>query len=204
MSARARVWACVVALGTSAAACTTNAGDTTSRGNVATATRAPERYGVGRVATTAEIAAWDLDVNAKGEGLPAGQGSVAEGAVVYARSCAACHGANGEGIPPNARLVGRIPGDSFPFATDPKAVKTIGSYWPYATTLFDYIRRAMPQNAIGSLSANETYAVIAWLLHENAIIGADAVMDAKTLPAVQMPSRNRFVLDNRTGGAGFK
>ncbi len=166
--------------------------------------RAPETYGAGRLATATEIAAWDLDVNAKGEGLPSGEGTVAQGAVVFAKSCASCHGLAGEGITPNPRLVGRIPGDSFPFATDVKAVKTIGNYWPYATTLFDYIRRAMPQNALGTLTANETYAVIAFLLQKNAIVPTDAVMNATTLPAVKMPSRNRFVMDDRQGGARFR
>ena len=186
-------------------ACAAPGGDGATRSaNVGSPTPAPEVYGVGREATAQEIAAWDLDVNPKGEGLPPGEGTVSAGAIVYAKTCASCHGPNGEGMPPNPKLVGRIPGDSFPFATDSKASKTIGSYWPYATTLFDYIRRAMPQNALGSLSANETYAVIAFLLSTNDVISKDAVMNAKTLPAVQMPSRNRFVRDNRTGGAGFK
>jgi len=195
----------VVVIVVGIAACTAPGGDGATRtANVGSPTPAPEVYAVGREATAQEIAAWDLDVNPKGEGLPPGAGTVAEGAIVYAKTCASCHGPNGEGMPPNPKLVGRIPGDSFPFATDSKAAKTIGSYWPYATTLFDYIRRAMPQNALGSLSANDTYAVIAFLLSTNNVIPADAVMNAKTLPAVQMPSRNRFVRDNRTGGAGFK
>ena len=186
-------------------ACTMQDDDTTTRdGSVGAAQRAPARYGVGRLATATEIAAWDIDVNAQGEGLPSGEGTVAQGATVFAKSCASCHGAAGEGIAPNPRLVGRIPGDSFPFATDLKAVKTIGNYWPYATTLFDYIRRAMPQNALGTLTANETYAVIAFLLQKNAIVSTDAVMNATTLPAVKMPSRNRFVMDDRQGGARFK
>ncbi len=197
MNVRLVLCAASVAMGL---ACTTHDSDTTANAPQ----RAPERYGVGRLATATEIAAWDIDVNAKGEGLPSGEGTVAQGAVVYAKSCASCHGAAGEGITPNPRLVGRIPGDSFPFATDLKAVKTIGNYWPYATTLFDYIRRAMPQNALGTLTSNETYAVIAFLLHENAIVPTDAVMNATSLPAVQMPSRNRFVMDDRQGGARFK
>lgn len=188
-----------------AAACSAPGGEGASaRDAVGAPIAAPAVFGVGRAATAEEVAAWDLDVNPKGEGLPPGEGTVAQGAVVYARSCASCHGAKGEGMPPNPRLVGRIPGDSFPFATDRSAPRTIGSYWPYATTLFDYIRRAMPQNALGSLSANETYAVIAWLLAANDVIPADAVMSATSLPAVQMPSRDRFVRDDRTGGAGFR
>lgn len=195
----------VLAMILGAVACTASGGERANADEtVGAPTAAPEVVGVGREATAQEIAAWDIDVNPKGEGLPPGEGSVAMGAVVYARSCASCHGPAGEGIAPNPRLVGRIPGDSFPFATDRSVPRTIGSYWPYATTLFDYIRRAMPQNALGSLSADETYAVVAWLLSANDVIAPDAVMNATALPAVQMPSRNRFVRDDRTGGAGFR
>jgi S-disulfanyl-L-cysteine oxidoreductase SoxD len=195
--------ACILA----AAACSAPGGDgagTRTGEPVGAPVRAPEVFHVGREATAEEIAAWDLDVNPKGEGLPPGEGTVAQGAAVYAARCASCHGAAGEGIAPNPRLVGRIPGDSFPFAMDRTAPRTIGSYWPYASTLFDYIRRAMPQNALGSLSANEIYAVSAWLLSANGIIASDAVMNATTLPAVRMPSRDRFVPDDRTGGTGFR
>lgn len=174
-----------------------------ARGTVHKADALPARLEVGRVATPAEVAAWDVDVNAKGEGLPPGKGDATAGAVVYAAKCASCHGAKGEGIAPNPRLVGREPRD-FSFATTPTAVKTVGNYWPYATTLYDYIRRAMPQTAPGSMTADETYAVIAWILAENEVITRDKVMDATSLPAVVMPSRDRFVRDDRTGGAGFK
>lgn len=164
----------------------------------------PARFEVGRAATPAEVAAWDIDVNWKGEGLPPGRGTAAAGAAVYAAKCAACHGPKGEGgPPPNPRLVGPEPRD-FSFASNPAAVKTVGNYWPHATTLYDYIRRAMPQTAPGSLTADETYSVIAWILAENEIIPRDQVMDAASLPQVKMPSRDRFVRDNRTGGAGFR
>jgi cytochrome c len=106
-------------------------------------------------------------------------------------------------VPPNPRLVGREPRD-FSFATNTGAVKTVGNYWPWATTLFDYIRRAMPQTAPGSLTADETYAVIAWILAENEVIPRDQVLDAASLPAVVMPSRDRFVRDDRVGGPGFR
>lgn len=189
----------------SSAAVSCGAPDASSdRGAVGAAPRAPSVYRVGRAATPEEIAAWDVDVNAKGEGLPAGEGTVAQGAAVYAAKCASCHGARGEGMAPNPRLVGRVPGDSFPFATDREAPRTIGSYWPYATTIFDYVRRAMPQTALGTLTANDIYAVSAWLLYANEIVPESAVMNAKTLPAVRMPSRDRFVRDDRTGGAGFR
>jgi cytochrome c len=102
---------------------------------------------------------------------------------------------------PNDRLAGR-PRREFLFGTSRAllAKRTVGNYWPYATTLFDYITRAMPQNAPGSLTADETYAVIAWILHRNGIVDADAVMDARTLPAVVMPAHDRFVPDDRVGG----
>ena len=147
----------------------------------------------------------DIDVSPSGEGLPAGHGTAPQGARVYAARCASCHGPKGEGIPPNyPRLVGRDPRDGFPFGRDPKLVRTVGNYWPYATTIFDYVRRAMPQMTPGVLSADETYAVTAWLLAENEIIPRDAVMDAQTLPAVKMPARSRFAPDDRRGGATFK
>ncbi len=111
-------------------------------------------------------------------------------------NCSACHGPTGiEG--PNDRLVG----GSWPEGGFPEG-RTVGSYWPYATTLFDYISRAMPQDRPGVLSADDTYAVIAWILAANGIISDDAVMDARSLPAVQMPARDRFVVDDRRGGAG--
>jgi S-disulfanyl-L-cysteine oxidoreductase SoxD len=159
----------------------------------------PARLGIGRPATEAEIDRLDIDVRPDGTGLPQGSGSVRAGRELYAARCAACHGTTGkEG--PNDRLVGRFPGDSFPFGTDPTARRTIGSYWPYATTLFDYIRRAMPFDAPGSLTSEQIYSVAAWLLFANDLIPEDAVLDAKSLPAIRMPARLRFVPDNRRGG----
>lgn len=179
-------------------------GDTSSGRVVAAAAAMPASFGVGRAATPDEVSAWNLDVNPKGEGLPAGRGTATEGAAVYALKCASCHGPKGEGgIPPNPKLVGREPRD-FSFATSAGATKTVGNYWPYATTLFDYIRRAMPQTAPGTLTADETYAVIAWILAENEIITRDQAMDATSLPAVVMPSRDRFVRDDRKGGPEFR
>jgi cytochrome c len=124
--------------------------------------------------------------------------------VVFAARCAICHGAHGEGIAPNPPLVGRDPKDGFPFGKDPKLVKTVGNYWPYSTTIFDYVRRAMPQVAPGALSPDELYGVVAFILAENEIIPKDAVVDAKTLPAVKMPARGRFVIDDRKGGPEIK
>ena len=164
---------------------------------------APQRYGIGRAATPAEVAALDIDVMPDGRGLPPGRGTVVEGAAVYAAKCASCHGANGEGGSAD-RLVGRNDGDSFAYATNAKLVRTIGSYWPYATTLYDYTARAMPFMQPGSLTANETYGVVAFLLFQNAVIKEDAVMDAASLPKVVMPGKNHFVTDNRKGGKVVK
>lgn len=152
--------------------------------------QAPARYGIGRPATPAEIAARDIDITPDGHGLPPGRGTPAEGAAIYASKCAKCHGPTGkEG--PNDVLVGREPRD-FSFSTDVKAARTIGNYWPYATTVFDYIRRAMPPDAPGSLTDAEVYALSAHLFHLNELVPASAVMDATTLPKVMMPAKDRF------------
>ena len=159
-------------------------------------TNEPARFGIGRPATPAEIAALDIDVGPDGVGLPPGRGTAADGAPIYAARCAACHGKTGkEG--PNDTLVGRLPDDAFTFARDPRAPKTIGSYWPYATTIFDYVRRAMPPDAPGSLKDNEVYGLVAYLLTLNELIPADAVIDATSLAKVKMPAHDRFVPDTR-------
>jgi cytochrome c len=161
---------------------------------------APERFGFGRPPTAEQIAAWDRDVGPDGAGLPAGSGSVGEGLAVYAAKCAACHGADGTGGP-NDQLTGRIPGDSFPFATDASARSTVGSYWPYATTLFDYVRKAMPFDAPGTLTDGEVYAVVGAVLYFNDLVAGDAVLDSATVTNLEMPARDRFVPDDRSGGA---
>ncbi len=163
---------------------------------VAAAAQAPARFGIGRPATPQEIAAIDIDIMPDGKALPPGRGTAAEGAAIYATKCAQCHGKTGtEG--PNDILVGREPRTGFPFSQDPKLPHTIGNYWPYATTVFDYVRRAMPPTAPGSLTDNEVYALTAFLLQANELIAADAVMDKTTLPAVKMPAREHFVPDTR-------
>jgi cytochrome c len=180
--------------------------------DVRPAPEAPTRFAVGRPATAQEIAAWDVDISPDGAGLPQGRGTPTQGAAVYAAKCAVCHGATGEGqvgtpplgVPLGPRLIGREPSDSFVFGQDPKRVKTVGNYWPYATTVFDYVRRTMPLSAPGSLANSEVYAVVAFLLAENGIIDKTAVMDSLTLPAVRMPARDKFVEDDRKGGAAFK
>ena len=146
----------------------------------------PPPYGLGRPATPQEIAGWNIDVRADGQGLPPGQGSVGQGRALYAEKCAACHGAKGEGKPMDA-LVG---GAGSLASANP--VRTVGSYWPYATTLFDFIRRAMPFNAPQSLTADEVYAVSAYVLYLNRIVPETAVLDARALPRVRMPNRNGF------------
>ncbi|MGE3958573.1 MAG: c-type cytochrome [Vicinamibacterales bacterium] len=156
----------------------------------------PDRIGIGREATPQEVAALDVDVMPDGTGLPPGQGTVPEGQRLYAAGCAGCHGRTGtEG--PNDVLVGREPRSGFGFSSNPALPHTIGNYWPYATTLFDYIRRAMPATAPGSLTNAEVYALTAFLLHANEIVPADAVMNAETLPKVDMPARSHFVRDAR-------
>jgi cytochrome c len=165
--------------------------------------QAPARYGLGRPATPDEIKARDIDVRPDGHGLPPGRGTVRDGATVYAAKCAGCHGAKGEGGSAD-RLVGRNEGDSFAYATNPKLVRTVGSYWPYATTLYDYTYRAMPFTRPGTLTPEETYGLVAYLLFLNDIVKEDAVMDATTLPKVVMPAHDKFVPDDRTGGKRVK
>jgi S-disulfanyl-L-cysteine oxidoreductase SoxD len=144
------------------------------------------RYGVGRPATAAEIAAWDIDVRGDGAGLPPGRGSVVEGRALYATRCAACHGAAGEG-----GLGDPLVGGVGTLATA-KPLRTVGSYWPFAPTVFDYVRRAMPLNAPQSLTPDQTYAVVAYVLFLNRLVPPGAVMDARSLPRVRMPNRHGF------------
>jgi cytochrome c len=151
---------------------------------VCTAARA-DSPDLGRVATPDEIAAWDISIEPSGTGLPAGSGIARAGAAIYAAKCAGCHGEAGGGKPNDALVGGSLT------ATPP--VKTVGSYWPYATTLFDYIRRAMPLPESKSLKDDEVYALAAYILAQNKIIGEDDVMDAKTLPQVRMPNQEGFV-----------
>lgn len=159
----------------------------------------PAQYGLGRPATPEEIRRLDVDVMPNGRGLPNGRGSVADGATVYAAKCASCHGPRGEGATAD-RLVATEAADTFAFGRDPKLPRAIGNYWPYATTLYDYIARSMPLAQPGSLTADEVYGLVAFLLAQNRVVGPDAVMDRATLPKVKMPARDRFVPDDRAGG----
>ena len=153
-----------------------------------TSSMAQETPNLGRPATPAEIAGWDISIPPDGTGLPPGSGTPEQGAVVYAQKCQACHGEKGSGKP-NDQLVG-----GHGTLASPNPVRTIGSYWPYATTVFDYVRRAMPYTQPRSLTGDEVYAVTAYLLHLNGIIGAQDPMNAQTLPQVQMPNREHFIL----------
>jgi cytochrome c len=144
-------------------------------------------YDFGRPATSDEIALWDIDVRPDGKGLPRGSGTVAQGKQVFADNCAACHGDKGVGGIKD-RLVG---GQGTLTSNAP--VKTVGSFWPYATTLFDYIHRAMPYQAPGSLSNDDTYAVAAYILHLNGILPSDGKLDPDSLPKITMPNRDGFV-----------
>lgn len=157
-------------------------------------------YGFGTPATEEEIAAVDIDAMPDGRGLPPGSGSWEQGREVYMAQCAACHGEQLEGI---AELGGdKLIGGRGSLAGG-SPVKTVESYWPYATTLFDYVKRAMPLPAPGSLSDDEVYAVSAFILAEAGVIGRDQVIDATTLPEVEMPNRDGFVPDPRPDVHGY-
>ena len=164
---------------------------------------APARYGLGRAATPDEIRKLDIDVSPDGHGLPEGRGTVAEGAAIYAAKCASCHGKSGEGASFDC-LVATDAGENFAFGRDPRLARAIGNYWPYASTLYDYTARSMPFTAPGTLTPNEVYGLVAYMLSLNKVVGEDAVMDQATLPKVVMPAHNRFVKDNRTGGKVVK
>ena len=142
---------------------------------------------LGKPITPAELAAWDINVLPDGTGLPSGSGTPAEGARVYAAKCAACHGENAKGGA-NAALVGGAP------IKDMESVKTIANFWPFATTIFDYVRRTMPWRQPRSLSNDEVYAVTAYILSLNKLIGENDTMNAQTLPKVKMPNRDGFIV----------
>ncbi|HWB97218.1 MAG TPA: cytochrome c [Bryobacteraceae bacterium] len=145
----------------------------------------------GRAPTPEEIRNWDISVAPDGTGLPDGRGTAAEGRETYSRRCARCHGAKGEGR------------DSVPLAggqgtlQSPKPLRTVGSYWPYATTIFDYVNRAMPFDKPGTLTHNQVYSLTAYILYLNGMVGESAEMSARTLPQVRMPNRDGFIADPR-------
>lgn len=154
---------------------------------LSTAGLAAESPNLGEPITEADIAPWDITVMPDGTGLPEGSGTAAIGASVFAEKCAACHGAQGEGGiatslnagPPQATLDGG---------------KSVANFWPYATTLFDFIRRAMPPTAPNTLPAEEVYALTAYVLYLNELIGEDDTIDQETLPEVELPNRDNFIV----------
>jgi cytochrome c len=153
----------------------------------------PDKPRFGQPIAEADVAAWNIDVRTSdGRGLPPGRGSVAEGRKVYDAKCVACHGPGAKGGPVYGAMVGGI--GSF---TTGKRVLTPGSMYPYAPILFDYIRRSMPMDAPQTLTANEVYAVSAYLLHLNGLLPADAAVDQTSLAAVKMPNRDGFIVDDR-------
>lgn len=149
-------------------------------------------FGLGRAPTDAEVAAWDIDVRPDGQGLPAGEGTALDGEPVYLERCAVCHGEFAEGAGRYPVLMG---GEDTLKSEDP--VKTIGSYWPYTATLFDYIYRAMPFGDAQSLTADETYAVTAYILYLNDLIEEDEAVNQENLAAIELPNHAGFIDDNR-------
>jgi S-disulfanyl-L-cysteine oxidoreductase SoxD len=148
-------------------------------------------FGIGRPARADEIAAMDITVTPDGRGLPVGSGTAAAGKAIYAARCVTCHGATGREGPQDVLAGGRGT------LAAPKPLKTVGSYWPYSTIVFDYVRRAMPFDHPGTLPADQVYAVTAYVLYLNAIVGEHDVIDQTSLPKVQMPNRGGFVSDPR-------
>lgn len=166
-----------------------------SVGAVATMLALPavaQTYGLGRAALPEEIAAWNLDVHPDGTGLPEGQGDAIVGEEIFAAKCAACHGDFAEGIGNWPKLAGGM--DTLDHE-DP--LKTVGSYWPYLSTSFDYIRRSMPYGNAGTLTADETYAIVAYILYSNDLIEDDFVLSKDTFLDVKMPNADGFILDDR-------
>lgn len=155
----------------------------------------PAHFGFGTAVTPQDLAGY-FAIPPDGRGLPSGSGSAAAGAKVFAESCAACHGDKLQGNPEKGIGGDRLLGGRGSLATK-SPVKTVESYWPYATTLFDYVKRAMPFNAPGTLKDDEIYAVVAYILSEAKIIKPTEVMDAKALPKVMMPNRDGFISDGR-------
>ncbi len=148
-------------------------------------------YGLGRPATSADISPIDIDVEPDGHGLLPGSGTAARGKVVYAARCVTCHGATGKEGPQDILVGGR---DTL---KTPKPLKTVGSYWPYATTVWDYVHRAMPFDHPGTLTPDDVYAATAYVLFLNGIVGENDLIDQTTLPKVKMPNRDGFVGDPR-------
>lgn len=150
----------------------------------------PEKFDLGREPTASEIERLDIDIMPNGKQLPTGQGTTDAGEQIYVQKCLACHGPEGRnGV--NDQLVDKYSPDN-DFANDRSLTRTIGNYWPYATTLYDYINRAMPMTTPGSLTADEVYGLVAYLLYMNEIVGKDVTLDATSLPLIEMPAKRLF------------
>jgi len=149
------------------------------------------RYQIGTPATSAEVAKWNISVYSTGRNLPAGSGTVLAGEKIYANQCQSCHGESGKGGLGDA-LVGGVGS-----LASAKPLRTVGSFWPNAPTIFDYIRRAMPMSAPLSLTNDEVYAVTGYVLYLNKLLERDTIVDAQVLANIQMPNREGFVLDDR-------
>ena len=158
------------------------------------------RLGLGTPATPDQIQGWDIDVRPDGSGLPPGSGTVEQGESIYAQQCAGCHGEKGQNPVQGIDL---LAGGRGTLAT-PRPVRTVGSNWPYATTVFDYVRRAMPFASPQSLSPDEVYSVVGYLLYLNDVVPRDAVFDAQTLAKVRMPNADGFIPDGRPDTEGMK
>jgi S-disulfanyl-L-cysteine oxidoreductase SoxD len=158
---------------------------------VTAAAQTPDYKNVGRTPTAQEVQAMDIAIGTDGKELPPGRGNAKTGGIVFAQKCAACHGENEEGSAQAPALVG---GKDTLTTLHPKM--TVGSYWPFATTVFDYIRRAMPRFQEGSLKVDEVYSLTAFILYRNNIIKEEDVIDAATLPKIKMPNRDGFVPQN--------
>ena len=154
---------------------------------IAAPVSAEEKFGLGRPATAEEIAGWDLDVRPDGTGLPPGSGSVLDGEEIYLERCAVCHGEFGEGAGRYPVLMG-----GFDTLTEDRPEKTVGSYWPYASTIWDYVQRAMPFGDARSMTADETYAVTAFLLYLNEVVEEDFTLSNENLTAIRMPNEDGF------------
>lgn len=185
---RARAPLVALALAAALAACATPArDDSPTRAFAPPDPSAVGRLAIGRTPTETEIRGWDIDIAPDGRNLPPGSGTVAQGRAIYAQQCVACHGENGKG----ALMAAPLAGGAGSLKTA-KPVMTVGGYWPHATTLFDYIRRAMPFDRPQSLKPDEVYALTAYLLHLDGVVPADARMDARAVTATRMPNRSAF------------
>ncbi len=161
---------------------------------VAASEAIPDSWGLGSHDVASFIEEWDHDIGPDGADLPPGSGTAEQGEPLYQALCASCHGVEGEGMAINPRLV------TTGTAEEQFRARGIGQFWPYTSTLYDYVRRSMPQTAPGSLEPDEIYALVAWMLEKNGRIGPSDEMNPETLMAVEMPGRDKFVPDDRVPG----